>query len=143
MNIFQNKKPCKGFTLAEALVLLLVSSLLVIATMPVITKKKRSRLEVKNTPPGGWVCLRSMMPCTFIPPAKASNFAIFFNDSYIPDFAAGNLGNITIKPAATDPKNKGCGGDPDLNRYLDDYKEGKAILKGTFCTDALLVRIVY
>ena len=44
---------CKGFSLAEALMALLVVSLITIATIPVITKKKRS---LENIPHGQWTC---------------------------------------------------------------------------------------
>ena len=50
----KNKK--FGFTLAEALMALLVISLITIASIPVITKKKRL---VETTPHGKWMCTRN------------------------------------------------------------------------------------
>ena len=50
----KNKK--LGFTLAEALMALLVISLITIASIPVITKKKRL---VETTPHGKWMCTRN------------------------------------------------------------------------------------
>lgn len=91
----------KGFTLAEALILLLISALILVATMPVLTKKKKRRMNYKYGPPGGWVCKREEMPCTLEPPAKAKNFAVYFNNELIPTFSAVNIGTITISPAAS------------------------------------------
>lgn len=123
--------------------MLLVSSLILIATMPVITKKKHHTSDYKYGPPGGWVCLRSMMPCKFTPPAKTGNYAIYYNDSKIPSFSAPALGELIINPAPAKEGDTGCKSMPDLNRYQQDYTEGKVILKGSFCTTAKLVRIVY
>lgn len=102
MDIFRKKFAKCGFTLAEALVLLLVTALIIIATMPVITKKKRRKFDHKYGPPGGWICRRSDMPCTLNPPAKARNFAVYFNNELVPTFNAVNIGNITIT-ASSEP----------------------------------------
>lgn len=123
--------------------MLLISSLIIIATMPVITRKKRDLSTYKYGPPGGWVCLRSMMPCSFVPPAKAKNFVIYYDDSKVPSFSAINLGEMVITPAPVKEGAAGCNSMPDLNRHQDDYTEGKAVLSGSFCTTAKLVRIVY
>lgn len=81
-----------GFTLAEALIGLLVVSLITLATVPVVTKKKRDTAQGYN---GRWVCYKSgnshMVQqtingkttttntgnsCTFVPPGKAKNFTV-------------------------------------------------------------------
>lgn len=100
MDIFHKKFAKCGFTLAEALVLLLVTALIIVATMPVITKKKRRKFDHKYGPPGGWVCKKEKMPCPFNPPAKARNFAVYFNNELVPTFNAVNISNITITAAA-------------------------------------------
>ena len=82
---------CKGFSLAEALMALLVVSLITIATIPVITKKKRS---LENIPHGQWTCeidedgmhssysqdaptpVVNADHCEFTPPPRAKNFII-------------------------------------------------------------------
>lgn len=94
------KKTSKlGFTLAEALVLLLVSALAIVATMPVLTKKVKDRLRYKLGPADGWLCEKSSMPCHFVPPANAKNFVIYFDDNTIPSFSTPNMGEINIVAA--------------------------------------------
>ena len=90
-------KKIKGFSLAEALMALLIVSLITIATIPVITKKTRMKEEH-----GRWMCTIDKNTgkhiqwmtgssveasdseswtvagnrCTFMPPSKAKNFSI-------------------------------------------------------------------
>ena len=83
------KKKKDGFTLAEALVALLIASLLIAAMIPVLTKKHR-KVETHgkwectynngntvsrtytNGIPGEW----ENSSCTFSPPAGAENFRV-------------------------------------------------------------------
>lgn len=80
-----------GFSLAEALMALLVVSLITVATVPVVTKKKR---DVSQGTHGEWVCYMSGSShvtqitkdgktststgsdCTFVPPGGAKNFSV-------------------------------------------------------------------
>ena len=89
MNYSKTSK--EGFSLAEALITLLIVCLIVLMTMPILTKKKRSLNEL---PHGEWICeynengqhsswsQDSPTPvvhddyCEFIPPTRAQNFTI-------------------------------------------------------------------
>lgn len=86
-----NIRKCNGFSLAEALIALLVVSLITLATVPVITKKKR---DVSQGTHGEWVCYMNGSThitritkdgktttsagsdCTFVPPGGAKNFSV-------------------------------------------------------------------
>lgn len=81
----------RGFSIAEALMALLVVSLITVATVPVVTKKKRDASQGVH---GEWVCYMSGSShvtqitqdgktttssgsdCTFVPPGKAKNFSV-------------------------------------------------------------------
>lgn len=190
-----------GFTMAEALVMLLVTSLIIIATMPVITKRVRHRLDYKFGPSDGWECRKAEMPCSFSPPAKSKNFTIYFDDNKVPSFSSVFMGQITIVAAApklteevyhppvwvektdvqegygvvdsswdkvkeTTPMPEettitnyeeqqagyyetvvldpgGCKTTPELFSSFEAYTKQNVIMKGTFCTGAEKVRIVY
>lgn len=93
MDLKQKNRQKRGFTLAEALVMILITSLIIVATMPVITRKSRHKQDYKFGPPGGYHCV---VPCEFAPPAKAKNFAFYFNNSLIPSFSARNIGTIKL-----------------------------------------------
>lgn len=80
-----------GFSLAEALMTLLIISIITIASIPVITKKKRN---YDDTPHGEWTCeyneqgmhsswsqdsptpVVNSSYCEFVPPAKAKSFIV-------------------------------------------------------------------
>ncbi len=85
-----NQKRILGFSLAEALITLLIVSLITLASVPVITKKKR----VKVSPTGSWFCTLNEAgqhvsyssqtgawriegnECTFYPPRDTRNFEV-------------------------------------------------------------------
>ncbi len=130
-----------GFTLAEALVLLLISSLIILATMPVITRKTKIRKTYIPGPKDGWICNKSEMPCTFTPPARARSFLFFYDvagqEATVANFGAVNMGEITIKAS--------CGaGDKELYKTMDEYKKGELKMSGTYCAGNVdRVRIKY
>ena len=87
-----HKKRKFGFSIAEALMALLVVSLITIAAIPVITKKKRDSSQSVH---GEWVCYLNNAgqhvtkmtangktttstgsSCTFAPPGRAQNFSV-------------------------------------------------------------------
>ena len=81
-----------AFSLAEALITLLIVCLIILASIPVLTKKKRTL----NTTHGSWICTidendqhviyssttNAWTPsgqtnkCTFVPPINARNFEV-------------------------------------------------------------------
>lgn len=125
-----------GFTLAEALVMLLMSSIVIMATMPVITKKIKIKKLYRPGPSDGWVCTREQMPCTFHPPARARSFSFLYDEDPVPSFACVNMGTITIV--------KQCG--PNIKNFpvsMDEYKNGEVKIRGTYCINADKVRILY
>lgn len=81
-----------GFTLAEALIALLVVSLITIATVPIVTKKKKDVIsgyhgrwtcymlngthQITSTINGQTTTTSSGSSCTFVPPGKAKNFSV-------------------------------------------------------------------
>lgn len=139
LNSRKNKKG--GFTLAESLVLLLVTSLIIVASMPVITKKTKKRVMYKPGPKDGWQCDRSRMPCTFTPPAKARAFLFFYDlpgqEATVANFGAINIGTITIKANCS-------AGDRELYKTMDEYKRGELKVKGNYCAGNVeRVRIRY
>ena len=86
-----NKERKCAFSLAEALITLLIVCLITIASIPILTKKKR---QISNTPRGLWMCTRAESgqhyfyssttgswtasgdSCVFTPPPNARNFEI-------------------------------------------------------------------
>ena len=82
--------------MAEALMVLLITSLILVATMPVITKRNRKLAVYQHGPVGGWVCKKEQMPCKFVPPAKAKHFLFYFDDEITPSFSAINVGTLTF-----------------------------------------------
>ena len=90
-----------GFSLAEALITLLIVCLITLATVPVLTKKKRDTVDTGSgkwictmnsqgqhvywnsqtseqdiTKPDTWMVSGDGTSCVFVPPMKAKNFAI-------------------------------------------------------------------
>ena len=79
-----------GFSLAEALITLLIVCIITLASVPVLTKKKR---KMSDAPHGQWTCEYNEAGkhisysqdaptpvegdyCEFVPPARATNFTI-------------------------------------------------------------------
>ena len=85
------KKEKQGFSLAEALITLLIVCLITLASIPILTKKKR---EISKYPSGSWICTKDSSGnhivyssvtdawtqtgdrCVFYPPVNARNFEV-------------------------------------------------------------------
>ncbi len=135
-----NMKKIFGFSLAEALITLLIVCLITLASVPVLTKKKRSLTDGSH---GLWICTRNSNDkyvyfdkntsdtdinnpdtwletgtdsCTFVPPITARNFSVTA-------IGGGGAGGDGVSEYVTMLSERSGSGDWSLKNYTEEKLE--------------------